>query len=282
MKRRDLLLPGGSGVRYRDSDEVDFVIVGSGAAGGVMARELSGAGFTVVVLEQGPRLTESDFSHDEYAFWIQGHITADPRNHPQTFRRTETEKARARPNIPPAGTRWGDHYRSQIRHYYAMITGVDQQFGRFLWFLLYKEEKILGICRRFRQLTLVDAVRVAYDQRSRSLAENNLQPHHGRYARGDQVAQDISGAYGRQLVHIAHQQRSAMVRHCPQELVHQRRIDHGDLVDHQQDAVQREPDLAALGQTLEDRLAAEGPLPIGEALTIATQVGESDPRLRKG
>ena len=37
-----------------------------------------------------------------------------------------------RPNIPPAGTKWGDHYRKWIRHYYGMITGVDQQFGRIL------------------------------------------------------------------------------------------------------------------------------------------------------
>ena len=34
-------------------EEVDFVIVGSGAAGGVMAKELSTAGHSVVLLEQG-------------------------------------------------------------------------------------------------------------------------------------------------------------------------------------------------------------------------------------
>ena len=47
--------------RFRPSDVVDFVIVGSGAAGGIMAKELSTAGFSVVVLEQGPRLTEAEF-----------------------------------------------------------------------------------------------------------------------------------------------------------------------------------------------------------------------------
>ena len=43
---------------FSPSDTVDFVIVGSGAAGGIIAKELSTAGFSVVVLEQGPRLTE--------------------------------------------------------------------------------------------------------------------------------------------------------------------------------------------------------------------------------
>ena len=54
-----------STVKYRPDDEVDFVIVGSGAAGGVVAKELSTAGFRVVVLEQGPWRTEKDFIHDE-------------------------------------------------------------------------------------------------------------------------------------------------------------------------------------------------------------------------
>ena len=42
---------------YQDSDLVDFVIVGSGAAGGVVARELAQAGLSVVLMEQGPRLS---------------------------------------------------------------------------------------------------------------------------------------------------------------------------------------------------------------------------------
>jgi arylsulfatase A-like enzyme len=35
-------------------------------------------------------------------------------------------------NIPPAGTQWGNYYRKKIKNYYAMITGIDEQFGRIL------------------------------------------------------------------------------------------------------------------------------------------------------
>lgn len=37
-----------------------------------------------------------------------------------------------RPNVPAAGTKWGDHYRKHIRNYLTMIHGVDEQFGRML------------------------------------------------------------------------------------------------------------------------------------------------------
>ena len=50
---------------FTTSDPVDFVIVGSGAAGGVVARELSAAGHSVVLLEQGPHLRVADFKHEE-------------------------------------------------------------------------------------------------------------------------------------------------------------------------------------------------------------------------
>ncbi|HCO11108.1 MAG TPA: hypothetical protein DIT42_08150, partial [Gammaproteobacteria bacterium] len=59
-------------VTYPTREAVDFVIVGSGAAGGVMAKELSGAGFSVVVLEQGPHLKAGDFRHDEWSYDYNG------------------------------------------------------------------------------------------------------------------------------------------------------------------------------------------------------------------
>jgi choline dehydrogenase-like flavoprotein len=77
---------------YRDSQAVDFVIVGSGAAGGVIARELARANLSVVVLEQGPRLNPSDFEHDELKYWFAGGITNDTVHNPQTFRADATQK----------------------------------------------------------------------------------------------------------------------------------------------------------------------------------------------
>jgi len=49
---------------------VDFIVVGSGAAGGVIAREPSQAALTVLVFEQGPRLSPADFEHDELKYWF--------------------------------------------------------------------------------------------------------------------------------------------------------------------------------------------------------------------
>ena len=63
--------------RFRSSETVDFVVIGSGAAGGVVAKELSTAGFTVVILEQGQYLREKDFTHDEIKFLRQGYLLND-------------------------------------------------------------------------------------------------------------------------------------------------------------------------------------------------------------
>jgi choline dehydrogenase-like flavoprotein len=80
--------------KYRTSEEVDFVIVGSGAAGGILAKELSTNGFRVVVLEQGPYLTEADFTHDEVKVLNQDLLTNHPKLQPSSFRKTPDEKAK--------------------------------------------------------------------------------------------------------------------------------------------------------------------------------------------
>jgi choline dehydrogenase-like flavoprotein len=78
--------------KYRTTDVVDFVIIGAGAAGGVLAKELSTNGFRVVVLEQGPFLHESDFSHDEYKQSTFGPLVN--HNQKQSFRKAEQEEAK--------------------------------------------------------------------------------------------------------------------------------------------------------------------------------------------
>jgi choline dehydrogenase-like flavoprotein len=89
-------------VAFDTRKEVDFVIIGSGASGGVLARELSTAGFEVVVLEQGPYRRAGDFNHDELAVQFLGEMTAHPSwSDPQTFRRNASERAEVQAEGPP-------------------------------------------------------------------------------------------------------------------------------------------------------------------------------------
>ena len=71
---------------FKPNESVDFIVVGSSASGGVVARELSQAGFSVIVFEQGPRLTAADFEHDEFKYFYLSGITNNPATSPQTFR----------------------------------------------------------------------------------------------------------------------------------------------------------------------------------------------------
>lgn len=83
---------------FQTQSEVDFVVVGSGAAGGIIAKELSAAGFSVVVLEQGPYLRPSDFKHDELGYFLNGELYGSFADFPQTFRKTESETAQQQPS----------------------------------------------------------------------------------------------------------------------------------------------------------------------------------------
>ncbi len=88
--------------RFGEREEVDFVVVGSGAAGGVIAKELSTAGFSVVVLEQGPYLRSADFRHDELStfFTSPRDFIGSLEDDPQSFRPTESEEAQPVTGFP--------------------------------------------------------------------------------------------------------------------------------------------------------------------------------------
>src|SRR3954469_21896728 len=85
--------------KYNPSEEVDFVVIGSGAAGGVMAKQLAQAGFSVVVMEQGGWGAyghDQDYSKDELSNRFpsdEDRLISDPRLHVNTFRRNAAEKA---------------------------------------------------------------------------------------------------------------------------------------------------------------------------------------------
>jgi choline dehydrogenase-like flavoprotein len=87
-------------VQYKPASEVDFVVIGSGAAGGIMAKELAVAGFSVVVLEQGGPGAyghEQDYNKDEllnmYPPKLADHLMSDLTRQPNTFRRNDQEEA---------------------------------------------------------------------------------------------------------------------------------------------------------------------------------------------
>jgi choline dehydrogenase-like flavoprotein len=84
---------------YSTSTEVDYVVIGSGAAGGIMAKQLSVAGFSVVVLEQGgwgKYGKEHEYNKDE---WLarnendEDRLMSDPKLQVNTFRPNDKVKA---------------------------------------------------------------------------------------------------------------------------------------------------------------------------------------------
>jgi choline dehydrogenase-like flavoprotein len=120
-----------TGRTYRTSESVDFVIVGSGAAGGVMARELAQGGFDVLLLEQGPRLQATDFEHDELKYSQLDGITNSREKSPQTFRRLPQDVAK----------------RQRALVYARVVGGSSTHFTANYWRFHdvdFKERSLLG------------------------------------------------------------------------------------------------------------------------------------------
>jgi len=120
--------------RFAAGDTVDFVVVGSGAAGGVMARELALAGFDVLVLEQGPRYTAADFRHDELDTWFNNALINSPEASPQSFRRAAADRAERVRDFPSL---W----------YARMVGGSSNHFTANYWRFHevdFRERSLLG------------------------------------------------------------------------------------------------------------------------------------------
>jgi gluconate 2-dehydrogenase alpha chain len=78
------------------TQKTDVVIVGVGAAGGILAAELAKSGMKVIGLERGPRLKTADFDpHDELRYFQRQDLRPDPKRQPVTWR--PNPNARSRP-----------------------------------------------------------------------------------------------------------------------------------------------------------------------------------------
>jgi choline dehydrogenase-like flavoprotein len=121
-------------VTFDQRTPVDFAIIGSGSAGGIIAKELSTAGFNVVLFEQGPYRKAADFTHDEYSVLIQSELLGGgPEVSGQTFRHDESEVAKS-PSFQP------------IR-YAQTVGGSSVHFSANFWRLRpidFKERSLLG------------------------------------------------------------------------------------------------------------------------------------------
>jgi gluconate 2-dehydrogenase alpha chain len=75
-------------------DKTDVVIVGVGAAGGILAAELGKAGMKVIGLERGPRLTTADFTpHDELRYFQRQELRPNVKRQPVTWRPNTNARA---------------------------------------------------------------------------------------------------------------------------------------------------------------------------------------------
>jgi gluconate 2-dehydrogenase alpha chain len=80
------------------TEKTDVVIVGVGAAGGIIAAELTKAGMKVIGLERGPHLKTADFdAHDELRFFERQDLRPNIKRDPVTWR----PNAHARANPMP-------------------------------------------------------------------------------------------------------------------------------------------------------------------------------------
>ncbi len=79
-------------------EKTDVVIVGVGAAGGILAAELGRAGMKVIGLERGPRLTTEDFTaHDELRYFQRQDLRPNVKRQPITWRPNADTRANPLP-----------------------------------------------------------------------------------------------------------------------------------------------------------------------------------------
>src|SRR3974390_2130196 len=93
-------------------EKTDAVIVGVGAAGGIIAAELAKAGMKVIGLERGPRLKTPDFQLDELRYFQRQDLRPNVKRDPVTWRPNPNARA-----VPTAQQNNGNQAGGGTVHY---------------------------------------------------------------------------------------------------------------------------------------------------------------------
>jgi gluconate 2-dehydrogenase alpha chain len=105
------------------TQKTDVVIVGVGAAGGIIAAELAKAGVRVIGLERGPRLETKDFmSHDELRYFQRQDLRPDPETQPITWRPNASARATRMKSVD-----YGNQAGGGTVHYGALSWRFHEQ-----------------------------------------------------------------------------------------------------------------------------------------------------------
>src|SRR5580704_8958087 len=115
------------------TEKTDVVIIGVGAAGGIIAAELSKAGMKVIGLERGPRLKTADFNpHDELRYFQRQDLRPDPKRQPVTWRPNPDARAR-----PLSSMSYGNQAGGGTVHYGS--SAIPENSSLVDWPLSYAE-----------------------------------------------------------------------------------------------------------------------------------------------
>ena len=194
--------------QYTPTTEVDFVVIGSGAAGGIMAKQLSQAGFSVVVLEQGgwgKYGRDHEYNKDEWLNRNQAQedrLMSDPTRQRNTFRRNDKEKATPGTHsygcVVGGGTvTYGGSSWRHLPYEFNELTSdptIPSGTGMADWPVTYEElepyyvqaEWEMGISGRSRQLSVRGADVERLSGAARALEELGRAVQH----RGEEIGAD--------------------------------------------------------------------------------------------
>jgi gluconate 2-dehydrogenase alpha chain len=131
------------------TETAEAVVVGLGAAGGIVAEQLAAAGVRVLALDKGPLHTDEEFrvKHDEIRYYSRGGLVPQLATDPVTWRPDERTPARLLPwatgllgnseplHLPPSvgpggGTlHWGGASWRHREVDFRMRTAIVERFG---------------------------------------------------------------------------------------------------------------------------------------------------------